>query len=55
MTNLVRVAIDCMGGDDAPKIVIDGANLAYKQNKDIEFIFLAILILFHLIWINILI
>lgn len=39
MTNNVRIAIDCMGGDEAPKIIIDGANLAYKQNKNIEFIF----------------
>ena len=39
MSDIVRIAIDCMGGDDAPNIVIKGAMLAYEQNKNIEFIF----------------
>jgi glycerol-3-phosphate acyltransferase PlsX len=39
MSDIVRIAIDCMGGDDAPNIVIKGAMLAYEQNQNIEFIF----------------
>ena len=35
MTKL-RLALDAMGGDDAPKIVIKGADIAKAKNPDID-------------------
>ena len=38
MTKL-RLALDAMGGDDAPKIVIKGADIAKAKNPDIDVVF----------------
>ena len=38
MTQELNIALDCMGGDDAPKIVIEGANLIAKYNNKIHFL-----------------
>ena len=35
--NLV-ISIDAMGGDNSPKVVIEGLNLAHKRNPDIRFL-----------------
>ncbi len=47
----ITIAIDCMGGDNAPKCVIDGASIISKQLKnEIKFLFFGdIDILTHLI------
>ena len=37
MNNLV-ISIDAMGGDNSPKVVIEGLNLAHKRNPDIRFL-----------------
>ena len=37
--SITRLALDAMGGDNAPKIVIKGADLAKAKNPDLEFIF----------------
>ncbi|WEV45209.1 phosphate acyltransferase PlsX [Streptococcaceae bacterium ESL0687] len=34
----MRIAIDAMGGDHAPKAIIDGVNLSKKEFPDLEFI-----------------
>ena len=34
-----RLALDAMGGDDAPEIVIKGADVAKAKNPDLEFVF----------------
>lgn len=38
MTEKVKIALDCMGGDNAPKIIIDGAEIASKKYKDAHFL-----------------
>ena len=35
--NLV-ISIDAMGGDNSPKVVIEGLALAHKRNPDIKFL-----------------
>jgi len=35
MTNVIKIAVDAMGGDGSPKKVIDGITHHYRQNKDI--------------------
>ena len=35
-----RLALDAMGGDDAPHIVIKGADIAKAKNPDLEFVFI---------------
>ena len=35
MSNLVKIAVDAMGGDNSPKKIIDGIVLNNKKNKDI--------------------
>ena len=37
MTDLIKIAVDAMGGDNSPKKVIDGIILNHKSNKDIFF------------------
>lgn len=32
------ISIDAMGGDNSPKVVIEGLNLAHKRNPDIHFL-----------------
>lgn len=34
----LTIALDLMGGDDAPAIVIDGAALAHKRHADVDFL-----------------
>ena len=34
-----RLALDAMGGDNAPAIVIKGADVAKAKNPDLEFVF----------------
>ncbi len=37
MSNLVKIAVDAMGGDNSPKKIIDGIIYNHKKNKDIFF------------------
>ena len=39
MTGQVRIALDAMGGDHGPEIVVSGAALAMQQRPDIRFLF----------------
>ena len=34
---MIRLAIDAMGGDNAPKEIVLGVNLAVKEFDDVEF------------------
>ena len=34
MNNLVKIAVDAMGGDGSPKKIIDGITHHYQNNKD---------------------
>jgi len=34
MNNKVNIAIDAMGGENAPKKIIDGIELSLKENKE---------------------
>ncbi len=38
MKEEIRIALDCMGGDNAPKIVIEGANIIASKQNDIHFL-----------------
>ena len=38
MTKKVKIAIDAMGGDNAPKKIIDGIELYSKNNKNIYYL-----------------
>ena len=40
MTKPIIIAVDAMGGDNAPQKVIDGIELHYSQTKDIFIKFL---------------
>ena len=35
MTDLIKIAIDAMGGDDSPKKVIDGIVLNHQSNVNV--------------------
>ena len=37
MTSKIKIALDCMGGDDAPIMVVRGADLAIERQPDIFF------------------
>ncbi len=39
MSDVIRIALDAMGGDHAPHCVIEGAHLALKRYSNIRFIF----------------
>jgi glycerol-3-phosphate acyltransferase PlsX len=39
MTDKVRIALDAMGGDHGPSIVVAGADLAFSRHPESEFIF----------------
>ena len=39
MTDTIRISVDAMGGDNAPRAVIHGAHLALKERKNTSFIF----------------
>ena len=35
MTDLIKIAVDAMGGDNSPKKVIEGITLNHQSNKEI--------------------
>ena len=35
MTDLIKIAVDAMGGDNSPNKIIDGIILNHKSNKNI--------------------
>ena len=35
MTDLIKIAVDAMGGDNSPKKIIDGIIFNHKSNKNI--------------------
>jgi glycerol-3-phosphate acyltransferase PlsX len=37
-TSFMKIAVDAMGGDNAPKAIVEGVELARKNNPDIEFL-----------------
>jgi glycerol-3-phosphate acyltransferase PlsX len=37
MKELITIAVDAMGGDNAPQKIIDGIELHHKKNKDINY------------------
>ena len=39
MSKIITLSLDAMGGDDAPEIVIEGAALVAKKNKNVRFLF----------------
>jgi len=39
VTKNFRIALDCMGGDRAPQIIIEGADLLASSNLDVHFLF----------------
>src|SRR5437588_1470428 len=39
MTKPVRIALDAMGGDFGPEVVVPGAALAFERRPDTSFIF----------------
>ena len=39
MTEAITISVDAMGGDHAPRAVIHGAHLAFKERKNTRFIF----------------
>lgn len=39
MSPQIRIALDAMGGDYGPEVVIPAAALAYKENRSLKFIF----------------
>ena len=45
MTNRVKIAIDAMGGDNAPKKIIDGINISLQSNQE-NFFFLYVSLAF---------
>ena len=38
MKEKIKIALDCMGGDNSPKTVIEGANIIASQNKNVYFL-----------------
>ena len=39
MTKQPRLALDAMGGDNAPRIVVEGADIAIAKNPDLTLVF----------------
>jgi glycerol-3-phosphate acyltransferase PlsX len=39
MGSVVRIALDAMGGDHGPSVVVPGASLALRQHADLSFLF----------------
>ena len=35
MSDMIKIAVDAMGGDGSPKKIIDGIKLNHQSNKDI--------------------
>ena len=44
MTEKIKIAIDAMGGENAPKKIIDGINIVLKNNYNNNFFYLYALI-----------
>ena len=40
MTDLIKIAVDAMGGDGSPKKIIDGIVLNHQNNKEFSIKFL---------------
>ena len=38
LSDQITIALDAMGGDDAPQIVVAGANIARRRNPDVKFL-----------------
>jgi glycerol-3-phosphate acyltransferase PlsX len=38
LSNQITIALDAMGGDDAPHIVVAGANIARRRHPDVRFV-----------------
>ena len=38
MSDEITIALDAMGGDDAPQIVVAGANIARRRHPDVRFL-----------------
>ena len=38
MTKKINIALDCMGGDDAPRSVLEGANIISSSNQKVHFL-----------------
>ncbi len=38
MTKSCTIALDAMGGDNAPRVVVNGANIARQRHPDVEFL-----------------
>ncbi len=38
MTKKINIALDCMGGDDAPRSIIEGANIIASLNSEVHFL-----------------
>ena len=39
MSKPVRIALDAMGGDHGPEVIVPGAGRARQQRPDLEFVF----------------
>ena len=39
MSGTIKISVDAMGGDNGPRIVMHGAQLALRERSDVEFIF----------------
>ena len=39
MSNIPKISLDAMGGDDAPNIVVNGADLALNKYPNLKLIF----------------
>ncbi len=35
MSDIIKIAVDAMGGDNSPKKIIDGIILNHQSNKDL--------------------
>ncbi|MEK9707558.1 MAG: phosphate acyltransferase, partial [Alphaproteobacteria bacterium] len=38
MSEQITIALDAMGGDNAPQIVVAGANIARRRHPDVKFL-----------------
>ena len=38
MKSKITIALDCMGGDEAPQMVVRGADIAVERMPDIYFV-----------------
>ena len=38
MSDNLVISVDAMGGDNSPRVVIEGVNIAAKKNPDVRFL-----------------